>query len=339
MVRRLIFPAIVAALLLTIGGQAKAQEPNFSLMLWSLGSAGNVQSERYQLSVFIGVPVSGDLAGGNYVLSPGYPAAVANLRQQSARRPGSLAFSTTSTSETEGVDKVILTVLRFGGLDGQVTVDYRTVNDTATAGSDYVATSGTLTFADGDDSETIVIPLLNDSVAEPDEWFTVVLESPGGGAMLGEASTIDVTILDDDEAIAPPENSPTPTPVPTAQPDTQPVPDAEDQQVFLPSILYGDHPTAAATATLYIINEMDGHLCYEIVGSILGNRCFDPGTYLYGDLTPGIYTWRITSSYCGTAEGERELWPGENQHRFWCSSGSGQNAAQTLPALLESAVE
>lgn len=62
-----------------------------------------------------------------------------------------------------------------------VTVDYATSDGTATAGSDYTETSGTLTFAPGDLSETVSVPVLADGVDEMDETFTLTLGNPSGG--------------------------------------------------------------------------------------------------------------------------------------------------------------
>ncbi len=59
-----------------------------------------------------------------------------------------------------------------------VTVDYETVDGTATAGDDYIATSGTLTFAPSDSTRTVDVVLVSDSVAEEDETFTLVLSKP-----------------------------------------------------------------------------------------------------------------------------------------------------------------
>ena len=47
-----------------------------------------------------------------------------------------------------------------------VTVDYRTANGTATAGSDYNAVSGKLTFAKNQMSKTILVPVIGDRAAE-----------------------------------------------------------------------------------------------------------------------------------------------------------------------------
>ncbi|MFM6879420.1 MAG: Calx-beta domain-containing protein, partial [Dolichospermum sp.] len=54
-----------------------------------------------------------------------------------------------------------------------ITVQYATVNNTATAGSDYTATNGTLTFAPGVTSQDIIIPILNDFLNEPQETFNL----------------------------------------------------------------------------------------------------------------------------------------------------------------------
>jgi Calx-beta domain len=76
------------------------------------------------------------------------------------------------------------------------TVAYFTVNGTATAGTDYTATSGLLTFAPGVVSQTVAVPVLGDTSVEPDESFALVLASPVN-ATLASASA-DGVIVDDD---------------------------------------------------------------------------------------------------------------------------------------------
>jgi parallel beta-helix repeat protein len=63
-------------------------------------------------------------------------------------------------------------------LQNTVTVDYTTVNGTAVAGVDYVATHGTLTFPPDQTQETIDVPILPNTVAAPEKTFTVVLSNP-----------------------------------------------------------------------------------------------------------------------------------------------------------------
>ena len=69
-----------------------------------------------------------------------------------------------------------------------VTVDYGTADGTATAGSDYTATSGTLTFQTGETTKTISVSLLDDAIDEGDETLTLRLTNPQGAALSdGEA--------------------------------------------------------------------------------------------------------------------------------------------------------
>jgi len=82
----------------------------------------------------------------------------------------------------------------------QITVAYATTNGTASFGSDYTATSGTLTFAPGVTSQPIAVPVLGDTLFEPDETFTVTLSIPTN-ATLGTAQAIG-TITNDDVVVA-----------------------------------------------------------------------------------------------------------------------------------------
>jgi hypothetical protein len=77
-----------------------------------------------------------------------------------------------------------------------VTVSYTTANGTATAGSDFTAASGTLTFAAGTTSQQILVPVLGDNIAEADETFSVTLSNPVN-ATLGTATGTG-TITNDD---------------------------------------------------------------------------------------------------------------------------------------------
>src|SRR5262249_4338322 len=77
-----------------------------------------------------------------------------------------------------------------------VTVDYTTTDGSATAPDDYTAGSGTVTFAPGETEAGVDVPVVGDTLAEPDETFSVTLSDPNR-ATLGTA-TARATILDDD---------------------------------------------------------------------------------------------------------------------------------------------
>ena len=72
---------------------------------------------------------------------------------------------------------------------GTVTVDYATSDGTATAGSDYTATSGTLSFAAGETEKTVSVPVLDDAHDEGSETLTLTLSNPSG-AYLADGSAI-----------------------------------------------------------------------------------------------------------------------------------------------------
>ena len=76
-----------------------------------------------------------------------------------------------------------------------ITVNYATANGTATAGSDYTSRTGTLTFNSGVTSQSINIPILNDSINEANETFTLTLTSPTN-ANLGTRTSVTTTISD-----------------------------------------------------------------------------------------------------------------------------------------------
>jgi CSLREA domain-containing protein len=98
-----------------------------------------------------------------------------------------------------------------------VTVDYATADGTATAGSDYTATTGTLSFTPAQISKAISVAVKGDLLHEPDETFTVHLGNPNNAAF---SKTVGVgTILDSDPA-----PTPTPTATPSATPSGTPTP-------------------------------------------------------------------------------------------------------------------
>lgn len=111
---------------------------------------------------------------------------------------GSLQFKTASFSVGEGTAKATITVTRTGGTYGGVEVSYATGDNTAAAGADYAAGSGTLTFAQGATSKTFTVSIVNDTAAEGAESLNLVLSNPTGGATLGQARRAVLTITDND---------------------------------------------------------------------------------------------------------------------------------------------
>ncbi len=80
----------------------------------------------------------------------------------------------------------------------QTTVNYATSDGTASAGSDYTAASGTLTFNIGVTSQTFDVNITDDGAAEGDQTITLTLSNATGPASIGTPNPATLTITDDE---------------------------------------------------------------------------------------------------------------------------------------------
>jgi len=110
---------------------------------------------------------------------------------------GVVQFASGSQSVSEAAGSLAVTVTRIG-TSGSSTVNYVTTSGTASAGSDFTTTNGNLSFADGEASKTITVPIIQDTTFEGSESFTVTLSGPTGSTTLGSPSSTTITILEDD---------------------------------------------------------------------------------------------------------------------------------------------
>lgn len=79
-----------------------------------------------------------------------------------------------------------------------VKVGYRTADNTATAGTDYRSTTGTLTFAAGETSKTVPVPVIGDTTVEPDETFGFILSAPENATLANPPLAVG-TVRGDDQ--------------------------------------------------------------------------------------------------------------------------------------------
>lgn len=110
--------------------------------------------------------------------------------------PPNVSINETSTNN-EGDGSVDFTIsLSSSAAPHKVVVNYAIADGTATQGSDYTNTVGTVTFEPGITTKVISVPILNDALDEFDETFTMNIESASPGIITASQST--ATILDDD---------------------------------------------------------------------------------------------------------------------------------------------
>jgi predicted extracellular nuclease len=144
------------------------------------------------------------LSGATGGVALGTASAIGTILNDDANPAGSLAIGAASVTEGDGgTTPMTFTVTRSGGSTGAITADYAvSFNGTANAADLSGATTGTVSFADGETSKAITINVAGDTTFEGNETFSVVLSNPQGGAAIGTASATG-TISNDDAAPPP----------------------------------------------------------------------------------------------------------------------------------------
>ena len=150
----------------------------------------------------------GGTAMGTYS-SDSSPAGKKQVAELSAASPGSaaaggklatLAFKEEAIEVMEDAGVAVLVVVRTGGLAQTVSCSYATADISATAGKDYEAADGTLTFEPDVREMEIKVAIIDDDRFEKSETFRVELKDPSGSAELDENGSIAmITIANDDD--------------------------------------------------------------------------------------------------------------------------------------------
>ena len=105
----------------------------------------------------------------------------------------------TPAAVTEGASSVF-TVTKTGTTSSSCSVNYATANGTATAGSDYTAKTGTLTFTSAQTSQTVSVVTIDDAAVESAENFTMSLSNATNGAAIGTPGSATAIINDNDSS-------------------------------------------------------------------------------------------------------------------------------------------
>ena len=111
---------------------------------------------------------------------------------------GALNFESAEYESSENAGSVSLRVVRTSGSTGELSVEYCTEDGTAQAGTDYQPVSGTLSWADGDQTpKEFIVPILNDNIAEGVETVTLLLQKPAENSWLNSVESAQLNIEDD----------------------------------------------------------------------------------------------------------------------------------------------
>jgi len=129
----------------------------------------------------------------------GTNAATITIVDNDVPEPGILAFSNAQFSVNEdGTPVNVVTINRTNGIDGQVSATINLNNNTATTPNDYNNNPITVTFANGETSKTITIPIVDDIQFEGNETINITLTNVTSGATIGTQDKATLTIVDNE---------------------------------------------------------------------------------------------------------------------------------------------
>jgi hypothetical protein len=204
------------------------------------------------------------------------------------------------------------TVSLASAIPATATVSYATADGTALAGRDYTATSGTVTFAPGETSKTILVPTLDDGVADPTRNFTFNLSNPVGGVITSSQGL--GTILDDTKFYV----------VDGGSSDSTYQYAVGGGSLGNNALGSGDTAprgvaTTAAGTTEWVVDANKNDYVYSTGGTLLGS--WTPGGLDANAQITGIATTGI------------ELWLLDNYTRqiYWYSGGGGMRSGSMTP--------
>lgn len=137
------------------------------------------------------VNLGGGFQSGKLLIAPPDEITVTIVRTPGPAGLVGFAQPTYAQQESRTLD---VSVSRFGGSEGAVSVNFATEDGTAVAGVDYVASSGTLNWADLDDAPKTITLMLN--TVSSDKNFFVRLSSPTGGVVISDLNNpVEIDIL------------------------------------------------------------------------------------------------------------------------------------------------
>ena len=193
----------------TVDGTAKADRGTADKFDYAGTQTGSITFGAGAATANINIPVNGDVAkeGDEDFFVELISASNANISEVEGEdigkaviknddtAPLNISVGDASASEDKSIEFPVTLAARPGEV---VTVKYATSDGTAKAATDYVAKSGTLTFAvDSNPTQKVEVALKEDTTDEPDETMTLTLSEPSATAAVQDG-TATGTVVDND---------------------------------------------------------------------------------------------------------------------------------------------
>src|SRR5216117_1768124 len=174
------------------GGSANSIDPGGTVAISFTATATTTGTKTWTTSAFGQTNCSGQA----FTITPSgsQPSVIVSA-------PPTIAINDVTVTEGNGgTTNAIFSVTLSAASSQTITVDFATADDTATvADNDYVAASGTVTFAPGVTSQPVTVTVNGDTKFESNETFFVNLSNPTGGATISDGQG-QGTIVNDDTA-------------------------------------------------------------------------------------------------------------------------------------------
>ena len=169
----------------------------------SLTFGPGVTSKTFSVRVIDDASTEGDetFAVQLFNFSGGATAGITNAVVTLIDNDGVVQFSAPAYTVSEAATNALITVTRLGATSNAVTVNFTAVAGTATAGQDFLATNGTLTFAIGVTTQTFAVAILDGSLVETPETVLLNLSGLAGVGFIGSQSNAVLTIVDNDVSL------------------------------------------------------------------------------------------------------------------------------------------
>ncbi len=178
----------------TVGNGSATPGNDYTVISGTLMLGGGTISQTLSLPIVDDAETEGDETLDVQVL--GADGVAQSLALTIVDNDPMVVFDSAEYNGSEVSGTALLTVTLEETSPTTATVKYATVDDTAIAGSDYTAISGTLTFAPGETSKNLSVPIIGDLKIDAGETFTVTLRDPVG-AVLCTIIDARVTISED----------------------------------------------------------------------------------------------------------------------------------------------
>jgi hypothetical protein len=159
----------------------------------------------YQSRANFGARAQGTTQGTTQTPNPAdIGLATVNVTYTGLRQAGTIHFGSSSYSVNEDAGVAAIDIVRAGGTAGSFTIDFVSADGTARNGLNYTSVAGTVTFAEGQTTSTVNIPIIDDGVYDGNTTVNLYISNPTLAAPLGTPITSTLTIVNTDPYRTPP---------------------------------------------------------------------------------------------------------------------------------------